>query len=76
MKRTIINTIIGAVSTLLLYSCGGAKLSVADEQMACGEYYDASKTYRKVYNKLTKKEERKLRGEVAWKLAECHRRLN
>lgn len=76
MKRTIINTIIGAVSTLLLYSCGGAKLSVADEQMARGEYYDASKTYRKVYNKLTKKEERKLRGEVAWKLAECHRRLN
>ena len=59
-----------------LGSCRGAKLSVADEQMARGEYYDASRTYRKVYNKLTKREERPLRGEVAFKMAECHRRLN
>lgn len=59
-----------------LGSCSGAKLSVADEQMARGEYYDASRTYRKVYNKLTKREERPLRGEVAFKMAECHRRLN
>ena len=64
------------VGLLLLSSCGGAKLSVADEQMARGEFFDASKTYRKIYNKLTKPEERSLRGEVAWKLAECHRRLN
>lgn len=52
------------------------KLSTADEQMYRGEYFDASKTYRKIYNKLTKKEERALRGEVAFKMAECHRRLN
>ena len=64
------------VGLFLLSSCGGAKLSVADEQMARGEFFDASKTYRKIYNKLTKPEERSLRGEVAWKLAECHRRLN
>jgi peptidoglycan-associated lipoprotein len=44
--------------------------------MARGEYFDASRTYRKVYNKLTKKEERQLRGEVAFKMAECHRRLS
>ena len=56
--------------------CGGAKLATADEQMARGEYYDASKTYRKIYNKLTKKEERPLRGEVAFKMAECYTRLN
>jgi peptidoglycan-associated lipoprotein len=60
----------------IITSCGGPKLSTADEQMARGEYYDASKTYRKVYNKLTKKEERSLRGEVAFKMAECHRKLN
>lgn len=65
-----------ALLALLLPSCGGAKLSTADEQMARGEYYEAAKTYRKVYNKLTKKEERPLRGEVAFKMAECHRRLN
>lgn len=65
-----------AVFGVLLASCGGAKLTVADEQMARGEYFAASKTYRKVYNKLTKKEERPLRGEVAYKMAECHRRLS
>lgn len=59
-----------------LCACGGAKLSTANEQLERGEYFDASKTYRKVYNKLTRKEDRKLRGEVAWQLAECHRRLN
>ena len=61
---------------LLLSSCSGAKLSVADEQMARGEYFDASKTYRKIYNKLTKREEREQRGMVAFKMAECYRRLN
>lgn len=60
----------------LLCSCGGPKLATADEQMARGEYFDASKTYRKIYNKLTKPAERPLRGEVAYKLAECHARLN
>lgn len=65
-----------AMLCALMASCGGAKLSVADEQMDRGEYFAASKTYRKVYNKLTKREERPLRGEVAYKMAECHRRLS
>lgn len=60
----------------LMGSCGTAKLKTADEQFARGEYYDASKTYRKVYNKLTKKEERAQRGEVAYKMAQCHQRLS
>jgi peptidoglycan-associated lipoprotein len=61
---------------LLLWGCGGAKLSVADEQMARGEYYDASRTYRGVYNKLTKREDRGLRGEVAYKMGLCYNKLN
>jgi len=48
---------------------------VADEQMARGEYYDASRTYRKVYNRLKKKSERPLRGEVAFKMGRCYSRL-
>lgn len=60
----------------VLASCGGAKLSVADEQLARGEYNDASKTYRKVYNKLTKSEQRPQRGVVAFKMGECYRHLN
>jgi len=73
----ILATLLSAVLvTSLITSCGGVKLATADEQMARGEYYDASKTYRKIYNKLTKKEERPLRGEVAFKMAEAHRMLN
>lgn len=79
MKGPIIkflNILLLTASVQFVVSCNGAKLSVADEQLARGEYFDASKTYRKIYNKLTKAEERPLRGEVALKLAECHRRLN
>ncbi|MBQ1932588.1 MAG: OmpA family protein [Muribaculaceae bacterium] len=74
MKRILLYAII-AVS-MVLSSCGGAKMSVADEQMARGEYFDASKTYRKVYNKLTKREERPTRGVAAYKMGECYRQLN
>lgn len=76
MKR--FSLILLAVSTLLsiLVSCGSAKLSVADEQMERGEYFDAAKTYRKVYNKMTKREQRPDRGIVALKMAECYRRLS
>lgn len=75
MKKiaNILSTIIFAI---LLISCGGAKLSVADEQYYRGEYNDASKTYRKVYNKLTKREERAKRGEVAFKMGLCYNKLN
>ncbi len=65
-----------ALTMLLLNSCGTPKLSVADEQMARGEYFDAAKTYRKIYNKLTKREERPQRGQVALKMADCYRRLS
>lgn len=57
-------------------ACKSPKLSVANEQMARGEYFEASKTYRKVYNKLNPREDRELRGEVAYKLATCYRVLN
>lgn len=63
------------LATALFCSCRGPKLSVADEQMERGEYFDASKTYRKIYNATTKREQRALRGEVAFKMAQCHRRL-
>lgn len=80
MKSDVIKYILAACilagMAISLPSCGGAKLSTANEQMARGEYFDAAKTYRKIYNKHTKKEERPLRGEVAFKMAECHRHLN
>lgn len=75
MNRYLLYILVAALAVAVT-GCGGAKLATADEQMARGEYYDASKTYRKIYNKLTKKEERPLRGEVAFKMAECYTRLN
>ena len=52
----------------LLPSCKAVKLSDADDTLARGEFFEASKMYRKVYNRLTKPYERPLRGEVAYKL--------
>lgn len=75
-KQLYILIAYAAVALVLFTGCGGAKLSVADEQMARGEYYDASRTYRKLYNKWTKKEERPQRGVVAFRMAECYRKLN
>ena len=75
MNRTIATILYILLPLLALTSCGGAKLKTADEQMARGEYFDASKTYRKVYNKLKPREQRAERAEVAYKMAECHRQL-
>lgn len=79
MRRISVNivfTISAIMLSSVLWSCGGPKLSVADEQMKRGEYFEAAKTYRKVYNKLKNKEDRPLRGQVALSMAECHARLN
>ncbi len=72
------NLFIAAVGALALglSSCGGPKLATADDQLARGEYFDAAKTYRKIYNSLTKPQDRKLRGEVAYKLGQCHSKLS
>ncbi|MDE6006123.1 MAG: OmpA family protein [Muribaculaceae bacterium] len=59
-----------------LCSCKTPKLSEANAQFDRGEYFNASKTYRAVYNKLNPKEDRELRGQVAYQLATCYRKLN
>ena len=67
-------TILFAV--IFFQGCKTPKLSEANSQFERGEYFNASKTYKAVYNKLSPKNERALRGEVAYKLATCYRRLN
>ena len=89
MKKSIITAMI-LLSVAILSGCRdtqlpparavlpeprGPKPAPADAQMARGEYYDASVTYRKIYNNL-KRDERSKRGEVAFKMAEAHRKLN
>ena len=78
--KNIIRNSVGALCALAIFAglqgCRGPKLATANEQLDRGEYFDAAKTYRKIYNKLTKREERQQRGEVAYKMALCHRELN
>lgn len=57
-------------------SCKTPKLSEANAQFNRGEYYDAAQTYRKVYNKLNPRQDRELRGEVAYQMGTCYRKLN
>ena len=75
MKRLITPLLYILLAFVAVTSCRGPKLSEADEQMARGEYFDAAKTYRKIYNKLKPREQRAERAEVAYKMAECHRML-
>lgn len=76
----LLSYIMGGVAAValagLLAGCRGPKLATADEQMARGEYFEAAATYRKVYNKLTKPQERPQRGEVAFKMGEADRKLS
>ena len=72
----IILSAIMLVTTLQFTSCKTAKMKDADEKYERGEYYAAAETYRKIYNKLRRKEDRYQRGEVAFMLGECYRHLN
>ena len=78
MKRKVVNILLcmAALAPVLLSGCRSAKLSDADEQYARGEYHAAMLTYKKIYNKLTRREERQQRGVVAFRLGECYRHLN
>ena len=75
-RSRLLALILAAVMLLTFTSCKTPKLTTANEQFARGEYFDASKTYRAVYNKLNPRQDRELRGEVAYQMATCYRRLN
>ena len=76
MKYSYRHILYMMVAVAMLSGCRGPKLATADEQYARGEYHAAMLTYKKVYNKLTKREERPLRGTVAFRMGECYRHLN
>ena len=76
MKRWFSAFLIVSLLGIVLGGCKGPKLADANAQFERGEFYNASRTYKKVYNKLNPKQDRELRGEVAYKMATCYRRLN
>ena len=76
MKKYFYHIVCCALLLAVCASCGSAKLSVAEEQYARGEYYEAAQTYRKVYNKMRKKTDRPKRGYIAYKMGDCYSKLN
>lgn len=44
--------------------------------MECGEYFAASEIYRKTQNRISSKKQKKLKGEVNFKLGECYSNAN
>ncbi len=57
-------------------SCTAEKaIRKGDQLVAICEYFDAAKQYKRAYSKIPAKE-KKERGIVAWKMAECYRKTH
>ena len=76
MKNKYIIAVIALIGLVtVISSCKQVKLSEADHKFSQGEYFEAAGMYRKIYQKTSPKK-RELRGEVAFKMAECYRLIN
>ena len=76
MKRRILLVASLVWLLLRLASCGADKnIKKGDALYAIGEYFDAAAEYKKGYSRTAIKDKPK-RGERAWKMAECYRRIN
>lgn len=61
---------------LAICACGPENnVKKGDAFFAIGEYFDAAAEYKKAYSRTATKEKEK-RGQRAWKMAECYRRIN
>ena len=65
-----------AAMTMTTTGCKTAKMRDADEAFDRGEFDNAANIYRKIYNKLKKRDDRWQRGEVAYKMGLCYSKLN
>lgn len=62
---------------LLFGGCSTAsRLKKADRRYANGEYYAAADIYRRTQKNISAKKQRKLKGEVNFRLGECYRNTN
>ena len=74
-NKILITNCLTALCALLLCGCGPDNYArKAEEYFAIGEYYDAAEEFKKAYSNTPVKEKDK-RGERAWKMAECYRRI-
>ena len=68
--------IASVAGSLLLTACGADRHAKKGDQFyAIGEYYDAAAEYKKAYAR-TQTMDKEKRGQRAWKMAECYRRIN
>lgn len=76
MKNKLSYISIALLLCLLLQDCKSSVLTDADKQYERGEYFEAQKTYRKIYNSLKKKEQKKEKAYTAFQLGNCYFKLN
>ncbi len=75
IRRALIFLYLSALLTALA-SCGAdTNIRKGDAKFAIGEYYEAAIEYKKGYSRTSTKN-KPMRGERAWKMAECYRRIN
>lgn len=75
-KRTLKLSVALVAIFFVFTACKSVKLADGEAAYSRGEYFEAQKIYKKVYNRLTKREDRPLRGEVAFKMGLCYEKLN
>ncbi len=75
MKQLRLLIYIVCVLTILCGCGADSSMKKGDAFMAIGEYFDAAAQYKKAYQHTPIKDKQK-RGERAWKMAECYRRIN
>ena len=77
MKMKRAGYIFALTLSLVLFAGCGAETNIkkGDAFFAIGEYFDAAAEYKKGYSRTAVKDKAK-RGERAWKMAECYRRIN
>ena len=74
--RTKLYNISVILLVVLLTACSSDRvIKQGDQYAAIMEYYEAARSYKQGYRQIPPKD-RKKRGEVAWKMAECYRKSN
>ncbi len=73
--RGVVYGILLVITCGLFFSCQSVNLGKARDHYARGEYHEAANAYRELYRKLSR-EQRAMRGVIAYEMAENYRHLN
>lgn len=76
MKRNLYLSICMLIIIILAFGCKAPSFATADAQYEKGEYFEAQKSYRKIYNSLKKRDQRELKSLAAYKSGLCYYKLN